>query len=416
MEKINNITEDGIATIYLYDIIGDYFDEETNQVKCKINGLEIAKEIEYLQTNAKQINVRINSAGGNVLCGYAIYDAIRNSKIPVFTYNVGVCASIAGIVFLGGHRRFMYDYSTLMIHNPSTPGVGDNSKLLSVIKEQLVTILNNNSILTEKKIASLMAEETYFDADEAKKLGLIDEKIITNRITPKINKTNIAEMFNVYNQLEISEEMKKNKIEEEKLETVALEEVVNAAEPKAKKVKAKKETAKEEKAEDPEEEKSETPEEEKEEESAEDSENSMAPDMTLDEAKKEIKALKAVVDKFEAEKSKEKADKVKNMLNTFVSAKKITETEVPALTTLANVDFDSVYNMLSKINPAPVSINKEATKIFNQTPVLNNFISGKESWTIRDWEKKDSKGLEKLKQESPELYMNMFNEFYKKTK
>ena len=401
---IKNMGEDGVSTMLIYDIIGKYYNDQTGQVECRIDGTAFANELEYLQSVSKQINVRINSAGGNVLDGYAIFDAIRNSKVPVYTYNVGLCASIASIIFLAGHKRIMNDFSSIMIHNPDSPSE-DSSKLLKIIKDQLLTILQNNSILLEGELSDLMNEETYFDSSEALKSGLVDEVIKTNRKTPKINKSDIHEMVDVYNQLIKKEEMKKAKTEKtskSEAEEIVVTDVVTEIE----NIVDKKETAKEEAAEPAEEEKTETPEEEK-------VENVMCEDdgMTMDEAKKVIAELTNKLEKMEAEKAKAKADKIKNMLNTFVTNKTITNDEIPGLEKLADKEFDVVYNMLSRINPAPVSVNKESVKIFNQA---NAPLKGRESWTIRDWEKKDAKGLEKIKSDNIEVYNDMFNSFYKK--
>lgn len=425
LKYVKNMSADGIATLFLYDTIGSYWDEETGQVVCKIDGAEFAKTIEYLQSEAKQINVRINSAGGNVLDGYAIFDAIRSSTIPVYTYNVGLCASIASIIFLAGHKRFMYDYSTLMIHNPSLEN-GEESEILSIIKDQLIRILKNNSILTEEELGGLMDKETYFNAEEAEMHKLIDEKVITDRAIPNVSRTNIAEMANIYNKLILNtdEEMKrKTKAKEEIVEVVneAVVETVTEVTPEviseiAVEVKpeivAEAEIAEEvinkaknedESAEPAEEEMTETEEEEE----AEDK-------MSLKDAKKLIAELTQEVEALKSEKAKAKAEKIKNMLDSFVSAKAIEITEVPSLSKLADTDFDAVYNMLSKINTAPAPINKEAVKIYNHKPNVINVLTGKESWTIRDWEKKDPAGLEKIKNESPLTYEDMYRAYYNK--
>ena len=208
---IQDIDESGIATLYIYDTIGAYFDPETEKVKCTINGKDFAKEMEYLQDKAKLICIRINSGGGNVLDGYGIIDSILSSKVPVHTYNVGIAASIASLIFLAGHRRIMNDYSTLMIHNPSM-AENENSKLLNVIKKQLVTFLANNCIYSQQELSDLMDEETYFDAEECIESGLVDEINNTGRNIPKMEKTNVLEMANIYNQLLLKDkDMKKVK-------------------------------------------------------------------------------------------------------------------------------------------------------------------------------------------------------------
>ena len=106
------------------------------------------------------------------------------------------------------------------------------------------------------------------------------------------------------------------------------------------------------------------------------------------------------------------------MLSQYVNVGAIKNEELGDLRKLAKVNFDSVNNMLSKIGTTVTKqksvVNKEAVKIFNTVTNQPTSVTGKESWTIRDWEKKDPKGLEKIKNETPELYNNMFSAYYKK--
>ena len=463
---IQDIDESGIATLYIYDTIGAYFDPETEKVKCTINGKDFAKEMEYLQDKAKLICIRINSGGGNVLDGYGIIDSILSSKVPVHTYNVGIAASIASLIFLAGHRRIMNDYSTLMIHNPSM-AENENSKLLNVIKKQLVTFLANNCIYSQQELSDLMDEETYFDAEECIESGLVDEINNTGRNIPKMEKTNVLEMANIYNQLLLKDkDMKKvkNTAEETdkdfttKKEKVAIKNKKKLKE--AEKEEEESETEAEQKREDKEglekaepvhqDDKEETKtivddEEEMSKVDDDDSDAEMADDRmsdedeedgeeeeedddvydSMDDAKEKIKTLKEELKKFkgivadyEAKAEKAEMERIDNMLSQYVNVGAIKNEELGDLRKLAKVNFDSVNNMLSKIGTTVTKqksvVNKEAVKIFNTVTNQPTSVTGKESWTIRDWEKKDPKGLDKIKNETPELYNNMFSAYYKK--
>ncbi len=90
-----------------------------------------------------------------------------------------------------------------------------------------------------------------------------------------------------------------------------------------------------------------------------------------------------------------------------IKAKKILESEKDATIEMAKNNFEFVANMISKINNV-----KDAVKVFDVKNVAKN--EERKDWTIRDWEKKDPNGLAKIKNETPEIYSEMYNQFYKK--
>ena len=384
---IKNIS-DGVATMYIYDQIGSYYDESIGEIVCTISGIDFAREMEYLQDNCKEIQVKINSIGGSVLDGYSIYEAIRTCKVPVTTINTGLAASIASIIFLAGHKRLMYDYASLMIHNPSMSN-NEESHILDIVKEQLLTIIKNNTLLSKEDLDDLMNSETFFDSSTSLENGFIDEIISTNRKVD-VKELDLTEMMNVYNKL--NTDMKIENKEETKIE-----EVTNKVDTKAEE---EKETGLEEA--------NETEEEQTEE--AEEGVEDCKDEMTLEEAKKLINDLTEKLSKLEEEKESQKVEKVKNMLGSFEKSNIINKSEIDGLTKLALIDYDSVFNMLNKVN---TSKSVKAVKIFNNINKPTVY-TGRETWTIRDWEKKDSKGLLDIKNNTPELYEEMFNSYYKK--
>jgi len=118
----------------------------------------------------KRIQVWINSPGGVVTDGYSIYNAILKSNTPVDTYNVGISASIAGVIFQAGRKRIMSDYSILMYHNP----FGGGDKSLNAIRDSIVKMIASRSGMSENEVAGMMARETYVDSSEALIKGLCD--------------------------------------------------------------------------------------------------------------------------------------------------------------------------------------------------------------------------------------------------
>lgn len=137
-------------------IIGDLFQNEL----LELDGL-----------GKKRIQVWINSPGGSVVDGYAIYNAILKSKTPVDTYCVGIAASIAGVLFQAGRKRVMCDYGILMYHNP----FGGDPKTLSAMKDSLIKMISNRCGMSENDVAGMMARTTYISAEEAMDKGLCDE-------------------------------------------------------------------------------------------------------------------------------------------------------------------------------------------------------------------------------------------------
>jgi len=137
-----------------------------------IDGSDFARELLYLDSlEKKSIQIRINSVGGSVMDGMTIYNAILKTNAKVDTYNVGICASIAGVIFQAGRKRIMADYSLLMMHNPQ----GGDKKVLKVMKESLVTMLTRKSNKTEIEISKLMDATTWMTATECLTNGLADE-------------------------------------------------------------------------------------------------------------------------------------------------------------------------------------------------------------------------------------------------
>jgi ATP-dependent protease ClpP protease subunit len=366
LRYIKNISDtNGEATILLYDSIGTHIDE--NGIVNGIDGNHFAKEIEYLQTVASKINVRINSVGGNVLDGYSIISAILNSKVPVDIYVDGLAASIAGVIAMTGSKKYMMDYGTIMLHNPS----GSNDQpLLDLIKNTLVTILSNNTLLSQEDISKIMDDETYFTSTEAINMGLVDEVITSNKKI-KVNRHSLIDMAKIYNKIINPVKMIKIKNVLGLEEAVAEEVIVDSIE----KLQAENKTLSE----------------------------------TLEAEKLAKEELQNKINTIELEKEEAKKAEIKEMVNSFVTSGKIKEEESESMIKLASVDFDGVKNMLEKIG------SKVAVKIFDTAKVaVTNGASDRSDWTIREWEKKDSKGLAKIKNETPEVYNRMFNEFYKK--
>lgn len=134
--------------------------------------------------NAKNVNLYINSYGGSVNEGVAIYSQIKRLNAHVTAYIDGFACSIASVIPMAADKIVMSDVSMMMIHNPWTWAMG-NSKELKKVSEDLDKILENCIIpaykakcgdkITDEKLIELIDGETYLSAKECLEYGFCDE-------------------------------------------------------------------------------------------------------------------------------------------------------------------------------------------------------------------------------------------------
>lgn len=164
-----------IYHIYIYDEIGQSFWGEGCSSKFIVDEVNKAKA-----EKATEIQLHINSPGGSVFEGFAIYNTLKSSGIKTVAKIEGMCASIATLVALAADTVEMGEYSSFMIHNPFTSVDGDASKMaqaaemLTKIESQLISAYINKTGKTEEEIREMMAAETWFSANEAKDFGFAD--------------------------------------------------------------------------------------------------------------------------------------------------------------------------------------------------------------------------------------------------
>ena len=133
----------------------------------------------------KDIHIYINSPGGSITAGMAIYDTMQYIKPDVSTICIGMAASMGAFLLTAGAvgKRFALPNSEIMIHQPlgGTQGQAtDNeihAKRIIQMKKRLNTILAERSGQTYEKIANDTERDNFMEADEAKAYGLIDEVI-----------------------------------------------------------------------------------------------------------------------------------------------------------------------------------------------------------------------------------------------
>ena len=165
---------DDSADIYIYDEIS-YFDyPEMGIVSAK----GFSKD--FTAIKASNINIYINSPGGAVDQGFAIYNEIKRSNARITVYIDGIAASIASVIAMAADEIVINENALLMIHNPWMMTVGDSKELreladtLDKIGEQIANVYAARSGKTVDEIKTAMAVETWFDCDEALEFGLVD--------------------------------------------------------------------------------------------------------------------------------------------------------------------------------------------------------------------------------------------------
>lgn len=138
---------------------------------------------DFKAIEAPVIDIHINSPGGEVFDGTAIYNTIRNSPKNITMIIDGLAASMAGVIAMAGDKTVMADNAFFMIHNPWGLAIGDademekEAEVLNKIKEQLVTAYENKTGIAREEIAQMMDDETWFSAAEAEDRGFVDEVI-----------------------------------------------------------------------------------------------------------------------------------------------------------------------------------------------------------------------------------------------
>ena len=168
--------EDGQDNADLY-IFGDIMPNDAAfKGENDRSAADIVTAIEKL--TVKNLTVHINSYGGDVKEGLAIYNCIKNCSMNVTTINDGFACSAASVIFMAGKQRVMNDASLLMIHNPYMVAIGNPDELrkaaddLETIAQASVEAYKNNSNLSEEKIKELMKAETWILPAEAVEYGM----------------------------------------------------------------------------------------------------------------------------------------------------------------------------------------------------------------------------------------------------
>ena len=133
----------------------------------------------------KEITIYINSPGGSVCDGLAMYDVMEAVKCPIRTVCVGMAASMGALLFAAGNIREMLPHAEVMIHDPLITGISgsalsveESSRRLMNIRQTTAEILAGHTGHTLEEVYEKTRQDSYFNAKEAVEWGLAD-RIIT---------------------------------------------------------------------------------------------------------------------------------------------------------------------------------------------------------------------------------------------
>jgi ATP-dependent Clp endopeptidase proteolytic subunit ClpP len=197
------------AEILLYGFIGNWKDTDSNR---------FISDFKKLESTHNKINVRLNSAGGDVFEGITIYNTLKNSPAEIHIYIDGLAASMASVIALAGSKIFMSRYAQLMIHRVSGSANGDADKLretaslMDELEKSLLSIYADKTGMNVEDIQNSWMQrgkDTWFTAADAVKQKLVDQ-IFDGVIkkSPK-KKDNAKEVWQFYN-LQIENSLNKN--------------------------------------------------------------------------------------------------------------------------------------------------------------------------------------------------------------
>lgn len=167
MTKIKALYETN--EIYIYQDIGEHAISSEGFIE-KLKALDLSKTV----------HVRINSAGGSVTHALAIYNALKECA-DVVCHVDGLAASAASAVAMAGKKVVIAENALMMIHQPWSQAVGTSEDLraagdlLDKVQPSLILAYTKKTGISDKRIASMLADETWMNAKEAIEMGFADE-------------------------------------------------------------------------------------------------------------------------------------------------------------------------------------------------------------------------------------------------
>lgn len=343
-----------------------------------LTGEEVKDSLRYY-ADGKSVTVCVNSPGGSVLEGYAIFNALQAYPGRVSTRIEGVAASVASLLALAGRPVKMCRNALLMIHNPTVETDGDAAELrksaevLDKVKAQMVAAYAAKTGRRADEIAAWMDAETWFDADEALAAGFVDEIVepvfraepqaFAKRDPSAVWTAFRAAAGTPFDGADFEQPEKHVGMTNENDLNKFLAGLV-----------------------------------------ATDDDRAAAAQIrgVLDENRR----LKEAVAALEAEVVARDRRAVEEFLDAAVAEGRIAESERATYRKVAANNFEEAKKIVAS-KPKPRSL----TAIVNR---MSGYGAGSESWTFREWMKNDPKGLEKMREHEPERFSRLHFDQYQK--
>lgn len=199
MQLVNQ--DNNKAELYIYGDIVDYAfwenDVDANTVRNQLKDLQVS-----------EIDVHINSYGGDVFTGIAIYNMLKNHSAKINVYIDACACSIASVIAMAGDKIYMPKNTLMMIHNCWTIAMG-NSKELRKTADDLDIIMNTSIEsymsrvkITREELIELLDNETWLTAEECVEKGFADE-VLTLKEEDRISQKAI--LFNLVQKVKENE-------------------------------------------------------------------------------------------------------------------------------------------------------------------------------------------------------------------
>lgn len=354
-----------------------------------INGDDFAREMEFLAAQGvEEVIIDINSVGGSIKEGFSIFSAIKDAPFKTVTRVVGIAASMAGIISQAGDHRIILDYGIFHAHGPQVPkGKKVEASLLNTMLGSLKTMIATRTALPENKITEMLSKETVLTALEATEMGFFDEIERTKGIKPAlivsnsvdalfemaneyINNNDKMDKLNKFLELEnATEDELLTKVTELKNESLKVDELTNEAAENATKIETLSNEVGEKVLE------------------------LEANATKLTELENEVKSLKSLA--------------ATELVENAIKAGKISEESKDTWLTQATNDMENAKVLLSGItNTASAAV------ITNELKDVENKADRKD-WDFQKWGEEDSEGLDKMRNENPEKFEELLNEYTK---
>ena len=155
-----------------------------------------------MQDSSQDIHLYINSPGGAVHAGLAIYDIMQFVRPDVATYCIGLAASMGSLLLCAGakNKRYILPNARVMVHQPLVAGSGISgqvsdieiqAKEMSYTKNQLTQIYSKHTGMDKETLTEMMDRDRYMGAKEAKQFSLIDQVVENRKNKAKGQKDNL---------------------------------------------------------------------------------------------------------------------------------------------------------------------------------------------------------------------------------